>query len=252
MKILILSDLHLEFADFNPTSTEFDVVVLAGDIGKNDAGIYWARSTWPDKPIIYVAGNHEFYGYSRKNVLSNLKSAAKDADVYFLDNEEIIINGVRFLGSTLWTDFCLFGTDKQNECMRNGQRGLNDFKVIVEGGLNFTPEDSLVLHQESIQWLESKLKHSSFDGETVVITHHCPSWNSVALRYQSDLLSACFASRLEHLMGYSKLWIHGHTHDSFDYDLNGTRVICNPRGYVLKNRKQENMSFNPDLIVDNA
>ncbi len=166
----------------------------------------------------------------------------------FLENDEVVIDGVRFLGCTLWTDFCLYGEEKLEECMDIARELLNDFSLISEHGLSFTPEDSLLLHHQSKDWLSKKLINETFQGKTVVVTHHCPSWNSVAPKYQSNLLSACFASRLEHLLGKCKLWIHGHTHESFDYDLKGTRVVCNPRGYVLRNGI-ENTSFDPIKIV---
>ena len=248
MNILILSDLHLELSPFSARQDDVDVIVLPGDIHKNNLGIYWARATWPDKPIVYVAGNHEFYKHDRPNVLENLRLAAAEQNVYFLENDEVVIDGVRFLGCTLWTDFCLYGEEKQAECMDIAGELLNDFSLISEQGLPFTPEDSLLLHHQSKDWLSKKLINETFQGKTVVVTHHCPSWNSVAPKYQSNLLSACFASRLEHLLGKSELWIHGHTHESFDYDLKGTRVVCNPRGYVLRG-DVDNSSFNPHKIV---
>jgi predicted phosphodiesterase len=248
MKILTLSDLHLELSNFKSPQVDVDVVVLPGDIHKSNLGIYWARETWPDKPIVFVAGNHEFYKYDRVNVLDNLRIAAKEMNVHFLDNEEVIIEGVRFLGCTLWTDFCLFGKDKQTVCMNIARERLSDFAVIHDHGELFTPEHSILLHRQSLEWLESKLLNESFNGKTVVVTHHCPSRESVAPKYQSDLLSACFASRLDHLMGKSELWIHGHTHESFDYELKVTRVVCNPRGYVLRN-SVENPSFDESKIV---
>lgn len=249
MKILILSDLHLEFASFTPPSEKVDVVILAGDIWKKDLGIYWARETWPNTEIIYVAGNHEFYGGERNAVLSLLRSAAEDKGVHFLDNDEVVINGVRFLGATLWTDFLLFGLTRQETCMDAGIHGLNDFSQINEGVSLFTPGDAVRLCNTSIRWLKSKLFDSSYEGKTVVITHHLPSMLSVAERYKNDILSACFASNLDRLFGHSELWIHGHTHDSFDYTANGTSVICNPRGYVFR-AKQENLKFNPEFVVE--
>lgn len=248
MKILVLSDLHLEFSNFIAAQVQVDVVVLAGDIHKSNLGIYWARETWPDKPIVYVAGNHEFYKGDRLKVIESLRFAAQEQNVHFLDNDEVVINGVRFLGCTLWTDFNLFGISWQKECLSLAKERLSDFSLIEENGFNFTPEDSLRLNNQSTTWLTRKLIGESFDGKTVVVTHHCPSWQSVAPKYQSDLLSACFASRLEDLMGNSELWIHGHTHENFDYELNGTRVVCNPRGYVLRGNV-ENSSFNPHKIV---
>lgn len=249
MKILILSDLHLEFASFIPLPEEVDVVILAGDICKKDLGIYWARETWPYTEIIYIAGNHEFYNSERNAVLNLLRAAAEDTGVHFLDDGEIVINGVRFLGTTLWTDFLLFGLTRQEVCMDAGIHGLNDFSLINEGACLFTPKDAIRLCNTSIRWLKSKLLDYTYDGKTVVITHHLPSMLSVAERYKNDLLSACFASNLDELLGHSQLWVHGHTHDSFDYIANGTRVICNPRGYVYRGT-QENLRFNPGLIVE--
>jgi len=249
MKILILSDLHLEFANFPPPVSKVDVVVLAGDIWKKDHGIYWARSTWPDAEIVYVAGNHEFYRNERCAVLQSLRDAANEMNVHFLDNDEIVIGGVRFLGATLWTDFNLFGEEQQATSMDAGTNGLNDFRLINEGGVPFTPSDAAALCNQSIEWLKTKLLLETHKGKTIVVTHHLPSIQSVADRYKNDILSACFASNLDGLLGYSELWIHGHTHDSFDYIANGTRVICNPRGYVHKG-KQENLRFNPELVIE--
>lgn len=249
MKILVLSDLHLEFANFTPPLAEVDVVVLAGDIWKKDLGIHWARSTWPDTEIVYVTGNHEFYRGERNAVLQSLRTAANDANVHFLDNDEIVIDGVRFLGATLWTDFNLFGVEQQTASMHAGMHGLNDFRLINEGGVLFTPSNAIALCNQSTDWLKTKLTQESSLVKTVVVTHHLPSMWSVADRYKNDILSACFASNLDALLGYSDLWIHGHTHDSFDYMANGTRVICNPRGYVHQ-QKQENLSFNPELVVE--
>jgi predicted phosphodiesterase len=251
MKLQILSDLHNEFSLYQSEQVDADVIVLAGDIWKGERGIAWARESWPDKRIIYIAGNHEFYGKNRLETLSRLRISGRECNVDFLDNDEVIIDDTRFLGATLWTDFKLFGEELKIECICEGQQGLNDFRVIHEGSKHFSPMDSVVLHEASIKWLQNKLE-TSFDGQTVVVTHHLPSFMSVAPHYQASKLSACFASRLDHLFDIEKvqLWIHGHTHDSFNYDLNGTRVICNPRGYFRKDDGNENADFNPYLVVD--
>lgn len=249
MKILILSDLHLEFAIFPPPTVKVDVVILAGDIWKKNLGIYWARETWPNTEIIYVAGNHEFYNSERNAVLDLLAEAAIDTGIHFLDNSEVVIDGIRFLGATLWTDFLLFGATQKHACMNAGLQSLNDFKMINEGAFLFTPDDAVKLCNISQQWLKSNLTDSAFTSKTVVISHHLPSMLSVAERYKNDVLTACFASNLDDLLGQSELWVHGHTHDSFDYTVNGTRVICNPRGYVYRGN-QENLKFDPSCIVD--
>lgn len=249
MKLQILSDLHLEFSTFDPLKTDADVVVLAGDIGRVANGLLWAREAFPDKEIIYVPGNHEFYGTQRLETLALLRIAARECDVHLLDDDEVVIDGARFLGSTLWTDFCLFGERAKIPAMAAGAKGLNDFRVIHEGALgHFSPARSIELHEKSLAWLSAKLDEA-FAGKTVVVTHHLPSARSVVERFKHDLLSACFASELDHLFGKAALWLHGHTHDNLDYEVNGTRVICNPRGYVTS-RGIENFDFNPSLVVE--
>lgn len=249
MKLHILSDLHLEFSTFEPFKTDADVVVLAGDIGKGTNGINWARSAFPDKNILYVPGNHEFYGADRPETLAAIRAAAQECGVHLLDEDEIVINGVRFLGCTLWTDFRLFGDDRKHQTIVAGMYGLNDFRVIREGSQGlFTPLHSIELHEKSLAWLKAKLD-TPFDGKTAVMTHHLPSARSVVERFKDSLLAACFASELDYLFGKMGLWIHGHTHDNLDYEVNGTRVICNPRGYVT-HWGQENSNFNPGLEVE--
>lgn len=272
MKVLVLSDLHLEFSDMQKPSAEADVVVLAGDVWQGDKGIYWARETWPNTEIVYVSGNHEFYGKERKDVLSMLRTASKATGVHFLDNDEAIINGVRFLGTTLWTDFKLFGDELKKLCMLDGQSSLNDFRLIGNGEWMFSAQDSIDLHDASVAWLSQKLLNEKYEGKTVVVTHHLPSSLSVAKRYINNHLSACFASNLDELFGYSNVWCHGHTHDSFDYQAfhpstyaydesarakssgtinpKGTRVICNPRGYCRYEGGEENLNFNANLVVE--
>lgn len=272
MKLLVLSDLHLEFSDMQKPTAEADVVVLAGDVWQGDRGIYWARENWPKTEIVYVSGNHEFYGKDRKNVLAMLRIAAQKSGVHFLENDQVIIDGVRFLGCTLWTNFKLFGEELKQLCMLEGRSYLNDFRVITNGEKNFSPEDSIDLHDESVAWLNKKLKAEQFTGKTVVVTHHLPSRLSVAERYLNSHLSACFASNLDELFGLGDLWVHGHTHDSFDYqglqpsthsyrevknadseglvNPKGTRVVCNPRGYCSYPGGEENFNFNPNFIVE--
>ncbi len=254
MKLHILSDLHLEFAAFEPPETGADVVVLAGDIGLFTEGIYWARRTFPHQEIVYVPGNHEFYGTERLATLAAMKIAAEECGVHLLDDSEAVIrspdgsDSVRFLGCTLWTDFRLFGDAMQQESMVAGQNGLNDFRLIREGDELFTPERSVAAHKKSVTWLEEKLA-APFAGKTVVVTHHLPSARSAEGRFQDSILAPCFASRLDDLFGKMELWVHGHTHDSFDYKADDTRVVCNPRGYVTS-RGEENLDFKPGLAVE--
>ena len=249
MRIHVLSDLHTEFSTYEPHSVDCDVVVLAGDIDNHTFGIGWARRVWPSQEIIYVPGNHEYYGLERTSTLQAMRDTARKLGVHLLDNDAVVIDGMRFLGSTLWTDFKLFGESAKQEAISTGQRCLNDFRLIGERDKVLSPERSIELHEASLAWLSAKLKED-FIGETVVVTHHLPSMQSVSDRYKNSILSACFASNLDALFGRSALWIHGHTHDSKDYVQNGTRVLCNPRGYSRFKNDQENVDFNPTFVVE--
>src|SRR5262249_2070404 len=132
MRIRVLSDLHLEFKDWNPPKTDADVVVLAGDIHVGLKGIEWARRTFPSTPIVYVAGNHEFYGAQIDDMAQELVTEGRRLGVDVLDARSTLIGGVRFLGTTLWTDFALLGTDPTSidRAMVNAQLGMYDFHVI--------------------------------------------------------------------------------------------------------------------------
>lgn len=248
MKLHVLSDLHIEIAAYDPAQVSADVVVLAGDIGKGAGGIRWARRAFPDKKIVYVPGNHEFYGTQRRETLATMREVAMALNIHLLDEDEVMIEGVRFLGATLWTDFELFGSDSKPWAMQEGQNFLNDFRVIdEESEVQFSPSHAAKLHKQALAWLKKKLDEP-FTGKTVVVTHHLPSMLSVADRYQESLLSACFASELDGLFGKMSLWIHGHTHDSVSYEVNGTRVVCNPRGYEMY-YSTENGEFDPWSVV---
>lgn len=248
-RLHIMSDLHLEFSAFEPSETDADIIILAGDIGKGSKGVYWARQAFPDKPIIYVPGNHEFYGTQRLETLHLLRIAGKQTGVQILDEDEFVLHqrGVRFLGCTLWTNFMLFGETKKSAAMSEGKLRLNDFHLIREGK-PFTPARSIELHERSLAWLKAKL-YEPFDGKTVVVTHHLPSKLSVVDRYKDNLLSACFASELGYLFGKMNLWAHGHSHDNLNYEVNSTLIICNPRGYVT-DKVQENPGFKPELVIE--
>lgn len=246
----ILSDLHNEFKDHRPDPAweKADFIILAGDIDKGRYGIDWARMAYPNKEIIYVSGNHEFYDRRRQDVLAELRIAARENGVHFLDDEVAEFPGIRFIGSTLWTDFKIFGDHAQKGVMKECMRSINDFNIIYEGDRIFSPVDAEQLFQKSVTFIKSELA-KPFDGVSVVVTHHLPSPKSVADRYKDDLSSAAFASNVEFLMGEVPLWIHGHTHDSMDYMVGNSRVICNPRGYSRFTMPVENHEFEPNLLL---
>jgi predicted phosphodiesterase len=252
MKLHVLSDLHLGFDPFERPATDADVVVLAGDIARPRQAVAWALGF--AQPVLYVPGNHEFYGGSIEGTLAELKRLCEGTHVHLLDDGELVLDGVRFLGTTLWTDFGLFGSGgRKAEAIAEAGRLLRDFsRITVDdlAGAQFTPAAAAALFERHADWLKTRLAEPHA-GATVVITHHAPSPRSVHPRFAGSLLNACFVSDLERLVGSggAQLWIHGHTHDSFDYRLNGTRVLCNPRGYA-NGGVNENARFDPNLIVE--
>jgi hypothetical protein len=127
---------------------------------------------------------------------------------------------------------------------------MRDFSSIRLGESPLTPDASAVLFKRHAAWVEAKLAEPHA-GPTVVITHHAPSRKSVHPRFAESLMNACFVSDAERLIDgrLARLWIHGHTHDSFDYSVNGTRVLCNPRGYA-KDGVNENRLFDADLTFN--
>jgi hypothetical protein len=197
-------------------------------------------------PCIYVAGNHEFYKGALKESLEDGRSAAAGfPNVHFLENDVAVVGGVRFLGATLWTDYRIEGHPEV--AMFHARERMNDYRQIAKQRnpwQRFVPETAYRLHQQSRLFIESALKADA--TKTVVVTHHLPHRRSIPARFKGDLLNAAYASDLSEVIeaGRPALWIHGHTHDSCDYTVGGTRVISNPRGY-----DDENSDFNPGLTV---
>jgi hypothetical protein len=197
-----------------------------------------------------VPGNHEFYGRDMQATLAELRRAAKTHRVHLLDGDAVVIDGVRILGATLWTDFALYGAEPSVVARAKAiaQQAMADYYVI-RGRDNalLAPEDTQRIHQLQVLWLARELE-KPFAGATVVVTHHLPMAKSVHARYAGDALNPSFASDLSRLMcAPVKLWIHGHTHESMDYAVAGTRVVCNPRGYLPQ---EPNARFNPRMVVD--
>jgi predicted phosphodiesterase len=245
---LLQSDWDLKL----PSPDAYDVVVLAGDIQVGVQGLYWAAKTFR-KPVIYLPGNHEFYGARLERMAVEMRACAKELGIHYLDNDALTLDGVRFIGSTLWTDFELFGSGMPDigRALHAAKNYISDFSTIIYGTTGwFRPEQSVALHRVARQFLADELAQP-FDGKTCVITHHLPSKRSVAERYADDVLSAAFASNVDDLVEQADVWIHGHTHDSFDYELKGCRVACNPRGYPDRKRSgYENRAFDAGKIID--
>jgi hypothetical protein len=173
-----------------------------------------------------------------------LRDAARGSAVRLLDCGELVLQGVRFLGCTLWTDYSL-ATDQQRPTVIEAARKLNpDYQLIRNGTRNFSPEDAIALCARHRSWLVAKLAEP-FSGKTAVITHFAPHPLSIAPAYVGHPSNPAFVLDLSEIMGKAALWIHGHTHTFFDYPMRGTRVICNPRGYP-----GEPTGFRADLTVE--
>lgn len=277
MKIHLLSDLHLEFSMVRErlSSVEADVVVLAGDIHTGAMGIAWAGMTWLDRTVIYVPGNHEYYRRSYVEHRKKMRDvAAKYDNIHLLDRDAIVLGDNLFLGATLWTDFEYMGKGdlvRQASAMAAAACGMHDFHLIrtsddADGeGRRFMPEDSIRIHRLELEFLQHHL-HSDLDvlaaqfgvnriSSRVVVTHHLPSSRSVDARYADSDITPAFASCLDETVSVADFWLHGHTHDSYDYHIEGkdghfARVVCNPRGYVRFENDVENSAFDPFLVIE--
>jgi len=226
LKIQYFSDIHLEFGAFDAARTDADVIVAAGDIGVGLQGIEWLRKF--DKPAIYVAGNHEYYGGDIVHTCTAIAELTASSKVSFLENDTVEINGVRFLGATLWTDYL----DGNDEVMEAAKTNMNDYQQIRCASGELTPEQLYDINWESRFWLARELDRP-FTGKTVVVTHHAPTMQSWPAANAANY-SATYCNRLDQLISRYDidLWIHGHVHAVIDYKLADTRVLCNPRGYT--------------------
>jgi len=258
MRILPLSDLHLElWKEFSPkidiVVSRPDVVILAGDIHTGAKAVEWAAQTFEGIPVLYVHGNHEAYGKYLDSVQAEIAEACKAAShVHFLNESELIVDGVRFLGATMWTDFCLFGDDARETAMRKAEAVIMDYKRIRltnNSDRQLRAADTTKMHATQKHWLQMKLAEK-FSGKTVVVSHMAPSMLSVAERYADDIVSSAFASNMDEIVKQADLWVHGHMHNSFDYQLGKCRVVCNPCGYMTRGGGMENGRFDPNLVVD--
>lgn len=257
-RLLVLSDLHLEMSEWEWPSAfpEHDVAVFAGDVDRplsrslSVLGEAVAKGPLSGSEAILVAGNHEFYLAHMDVEISTAHVKGWPRGVHFLDASSVVIKGVRFLGASLWTDYALDGDPRRGMAFAAGS--MNDHRLIHKEGRIFSPADALALHGEHLSWLGTELE-KPFDGPTVVVTHHGPSRRSVHPKYATSSINSAFTSNLDGFVEASGavLWVHGHTHDSHDYRIGRTRVLCNPKGYGPRRGEGiENASFDPFLVVE--
>lgn len=248
MRIWVISDLHISQKDaislLKPNRfPEADVCVIAGDICNSmHLSVNWAgKVIRPHMPVIWIPGNHEFYDTSIFGGIKNSSMIAQAQDVTMLHNSSAVIGGTRFVGSTLWTDFNLDGDP--NFSMDFCATGMADYSNIYfneqmgsELPRLLEPSDTVELHRMAVHAIENELL-KTFDGPTVVVSHHAPHPLSIHQKYHGDQCNPAFASDLTRLINRTQpdVWIHGHVHTCFDYFAGKTRIVCNPRGYGLEN-----------------
>ena len=227
---------------------EADVTVLAGDVRPGKSALAWIRQNLPEQPVVYVLGNHEFYGGAVPKLIEDFRRMSAGTNIHILENDCLCIDGVRFLGCTLWTDFSLFGDPAA--AGREAAGIMNDYRRI-----RVSPEyrrlagrDTARFHAHSVRWLREQLDAPAAPP-TVVVTHHAPSPRSLDPAEAEELISAGYASNLENLIVSSRarLWIHGHIHRHADHWIDETRIISNPRGYPDRCIPA---GFNPELVIE--
>lgn len=239
----ITSDWHVQHWNYKDIDKEFltkteddknQILLFAGDICNNfsqfDKSIYvfkFLPLLNRFKDVVYVSGNHDFYFSDISARLKKHKHVCKQLGINYLENSTY----KNISGCTLWTEF-----DCDSETRLYSELGMNDYRTIK----GFSIETGIDLFKKSKQFLENS-------NSEIIMTHHLPSFRSVADKYQGSPLNYAFASNLEELILKTKpkLWIHGHTHHNFDYMIGETRVICNPVGYP-----GENLEYNPNLVVE--
>lgn len=257
MRMSVLSDIHLEHQKYSPklkNESNSEVLIIPGDLLiAEDLKRFPLKNTREEtkshrqqnssvyeefldnvseefEHIIYVPGNHEFYGGEYSDVLNVLSKIQNVYDnIHFLHDDWIVIDGVKFIGSTLWTDM----NNKNPLTLYTADQRMNDHRCIrLKDGNKYTRMSSkktAMIHDMSVKYISEHLKE---DKPTVVVTHHAPSWQSVSPRFATSELNGAYVSDLEYMMkDHLKFWIHGHIHHMNDYLIGNTRIICNPNGY---------------------
>nr|WP_313014162.1 metallophosphoesterase [Brucella intermedia] len=271
MKLWIFSDLHEELGttrSFPDRRPDADIALMAGDWTHADK-IEATVKAFIEKfqmPVVYVAGNHEFYGSltrrssleSDQMILRLAEKASEDWDhrLYVLDEDTIVIEGVRFIGATLWVDFLYRLSDVKMfpARMRQATNLLADFEAIrLRNGRRYEPAYMLSLHRSNAAYIRRELE-KPFDGLTIVLTHHLPHPDCTPEIYRGAEANYLFCSS-EFAFGNifesadaPALWVCGHTHHALDVEIGRTRVVCNPLGYWWEQRVGN--GFRGDLVID--
>lgn len=256
MKIKLWSDLHLDRTAYKyshiwtPSNDDKETtLVLAGDISETLLGEDFINAMCSAfKHVVRVCGNHEFYDTDYNDTISKHMDFEQvgPSNYHFLHNDWRILDGVRFLGGTMWTSF----NDGEILDKYAAMRVMYDFAYIKSKNKPIDADFIIAEHDKFISFLLKKFDEP-FDGKTVVITHHSPgSPIRRGTRSMSDRSVYAYYADIEQCIGHhdkAHLWVHGHTHTNFDYMINNTRVVCNPYGY---HNYHTNGRFDKDLILE--
>ncbi|WP_092945940.1 metallophosphoesterase [Roseateles sp. YR242] len=277
MRLQLISDLHLERQTdvVSVAVPDIDLLVLAGDVGSYQTGSQLvtddfglgrfspkrAEAAWPR--VVYVPGNHEFDGLEYSATYDRLRRTCEDLGIDWLDRETLVINGVRFLGTTLWTDFDALAAELSTPTQQLAARGkafraanyyLRKYSTLRDGRL-LLAEDLREMALDCQAWLREQLA-TPFEGKTAVVTHFAPSLRSADPRYGLVPGTAGFCNALDELFPLTDLWMHGHLHCMNDYvvetptesgGVHRCRVVANPLGYA---RKGEQEDYRPGLVIE--
>jgi predicted phosphodiesterase len=273
VRLWILSDLHVELTrgwdlPSDDARPQFDVLVIAGDlIPRAERGVKWLRERVPDRPVIYVAGNHEFYGTDEFRTVEKAKAVAEGSNVHVRQCDTVRIGDITFAGATTWTDFHLLGD--QHHAMRVAAQRMSDFRKIRTARYErrFRPDHAYTRHIAARTFFEEEMRKPRL-GRLVVVSHHAPHPGpalplSVPPK-QDEILNAAYRSDLTALMRSASddefrplkpadLWIYGHTHESEDIIIGHTRVVSNAKGYGPWPPYQptwDNPRFDPNFVVE--
>ena len=258
MLIRIASDLHIEFGYYKLPELPEDsktVLVLAGDVGLFKHVItktYLEELSERFQDVIYVPGNHEYYGYTLYDGVERFKKEINDLlNVHILNNETMDIFGTRFICSTLWTSF----RNGNPMSMMQAEEMLNDYRKIR---LSKTKHRKLRAHhllpinQQAKDYVFAELEKAKGKCDSiVVVTHHGPSYQSMSPKYsKTSVTNDAYFNNYDYEVAAAEadFWIHGHTHESTQYFIGKTHVVCNPKGYAENNGPgYQNTSFKPCL-----
>ncbi len=271
MKLQLLSDLHLEAnPDFQPTpAPEADVLVLAGDIGSYQVrrdGTCMAEPDWGLRrfsplpqyagwpvPVLFVPGNHEYDALDFERAHTGLRQACERLGIVWLERQSVVLEGVRFVGCTLWSDYDALSDPERGDtpgrllARQKAFRAANHYLRRMNTRWREALYDAEAMREEALvaqRWLDHALQQPH-DGATVVVTHFAPSLRSADPRYGVSPGTAAFCNALDDWLSRADLWLHGHLHCAHDYRVGRCRVVANPLGYADKN---EQAAFQPQGV----